>query len=524
MDCGVDDFGIDEEFDFDDPLEVDYSQNNSTKPVQAIQQDFIDEELCLEDVIIPPTPSPPEVLKEVEVTPIQPPQPRMKLQTSPALVSPKPSPSPQNKRSTSPKTPFKYSPLSKTFQKRTPDPKPAFSSQDSSPSPPPFQYTSLTKCKYIYYNSFDQMNDINLMITAPTYIKDSQPLVASPSPPKLAKKPNSQGTFRASPDSSSPLYPTPKPIIQSADILNEEKAYFPTPTPTTPKSNPRPGSSLLSCDEIPTGKRRRIPGPAGAIADTEITGNLRKKQKVDKENNVCLVGGLDSKKNDMNELAFFHDFRKGPWLTMLCAADLPPFENPQHDCLLKYNIASLKRRGVCCRVEAIVVLVKDIQIMDTVCIVSLKDPTGSIKGHIHQLVMETYPSEILAGSVLVLRKVAVFSPSPFEHILNITVDNIVRIFDSKLPRPIEYGSVSNEQNNLHPSNIYMSPTGKGVTFDTNSLLSPKQIVSKTPTKSKSPYPVKYPPPSPQVSLKPNPKTKPPPPILPNSPFKRPGTS
>lgn len=145
---------------------------------------------------------------------------------------------------------------------------------------------------------------------------------------------------------------------------------------------------------------------------------------------------------------------------------------------------------------------------DTVCTVSLKDPTGTIKGHIHNLAMDQFPTEIVAGAVLVLRKVAVFSPSPFDHILNITCDNIVRVFDSKLSRPKEFLNLPPTAASAAPDLIYLSPTGRGVTFDVQSILSPKVPAPKpsansSRSKNSYPTPARYPPPSPRVSLIPN---------------------
>ena len=131
--------------------------------------------------------------------------------------------------------------------------------------------------------------------------------------------------------------------------------------------------------------------------------------------------------------------------------------------------------------------------------VSLKDPTGTIKGHIHNTAMDYFSSEISAGCVLILRKVAVFSPSPFEHILNITTDNIIRIFESKLRRPKEFDKLPKSKQNHKSSCIYLSPTGKGITFEDSSILSPKSTLNVTPSsRSKSLYPKIPPAPSPST--------------------------
>ncbi|GKV23699.1 hypothetical protein SLEP1_g33401 [Rubroshorea leprosula] len=69
--------------------------------------------------------------------------------------------------------------------------------------------------------------------------------------------------------------------------------------------------------------------------------------------------------------------------------------------------------------------------------VTLKDPTDTIDASIHRkvLVEGDYGKEISVGTVLILQKVAVFSPSPSVHYLNITVGNVVKVFskDKGLP-------------------------------------------------------------------------------------------
>ncbi|GJV40650.1 reverse transcriptase domain-containing protein [Tanacetum coccineum] len=65
--------------------------------------------------------------------------------------------------------------------------------------------------------------------------------------------------------------------------------------------------------------------------------------------------------------------------------------------------------------------------------VTLKDPTGIMAGTIHYKVFKMedgYANSIKVGSVLILRNVSVFTPKPSKHYLNITVKNIVKVFDN----------------------------------------------------------------------------------------------
>ncbi|XP_029820340.1 uncharacterized protein C17orf53 homolog [Manacus vitellinus] len=57
-----------------------------------------------------------------------------------------------------------------------------------------------------------------------------------------------------------------------------------------------------------------------------------------------------------------------------------------------------------------------------------RDPTGEIQGTVHRLLLEERQSELRPGSVLLLRQVGVFSPSHRNHYLNVTPNNLLRIF------------------------------------------------------------------------------------------------
>ncbi|GJX91581.1 reverse transcriptase domain-containing protein [Tanacetum coccineum] len=67
--------------------------------------------------------------------------------------------------------------------------------------------------------------------------------------------------------------------------------------------------------------------------------------------------------------------------------------------------------------------------------VTLKDPTGIMGGTIHYKVFEKedgYINSIKVGSILILRNVSVFTPKPSNHYLNITLKNIVKVFDKDM--------------------------------------------------------------------------------------------
>ncbi|GKD15414.1 reverse transcriptase domain-containing protein, partial [Tanacetum coccineum] len=66
--------------------------------------------------------------------------------------------------------------------------------------------------------------------------------------------------------------------------------------------------------------------------------------------------------------------------------------------------------------------------------VILKDLTGTMGGTIHYKVFKNendgYAKSIKVVSVLILRNVSVWTPKPSQHYLNITIRNIVKVFDN----------------------------------------------------------------------------------------------
>ncbi|XP_014873769.1 uncharacterized protein C17orf53 homolog [Poecilia latipinna] len=57
-----------------------------------------------------------------------------------------------------------------------------------------------------------------------------------------------------------------------------------------------------------------------------------------------------------------------------------------------------------------------------------KDPTGEIQGTVHRRLLEERCEELKAGAVLLLKQVGVFSPSHRNHYLNVTPNNLLRIY------------------------------------------------------------------------------------------------
>ncbi|KAL2342338.1 hypothetical protein Fmac_003623 [Flemingia macrophylla] len=145
-----------------------------------------------------------------------------------------------------------------------------------------------------------------------------------------------------------------------------------------------------------------IPGPAGAVqAVMRNRGRLTTQE--------CLRR-IDSESD--------HHFSGNPWL---CALQ---FVRSRGD-----DVAPLSSINE--RVPLVVVLVKS-------CtpngfgdmMVTVKDPTSTVGASVHRKVLAhaEFGKDISVGSVLVLEKVAVFSPSRSISFLNIMLNNVVKVF------------------------------------------------------------------------------------------------
>ena len=131
-------------------------------------------------------------------------------------------------------------------------------------------------------------------------------------------------------------------------------------------------------------------------------------------------------------------FFRPPWLRFLYICDLPPFLEVDKGQLLGYSIKYVTLFGYHKRVPQLFVLVKDINTTDVETTIAFRDPTGEIGGTIHKSVTEKWGPNITVGSVLCLKTITVFNPTPFAHFLNVTDETVVDVIppDCK-PPPID---------------------------------------------------------------------------------------
>ncbi|KAJ7396381.1 G protein-activated inward rectifier potassium channel 1 [Pitangus sulphuratus] len=130
-------------------------------------------------------------------------------------------------------------------------------------------------------------------------------------------------------------------------------------------------------------------------------------------------------------LATEEDFGKGPWLAMKTELGLDE-RNP--GCFLHtYSVVMVLRKAALKqlpknKVPSMAVMIKSLSRTSAGAGAVFRDPTGEIQGTLHRLLLEERQSELRPGSVLLLRQVGVFSPSHRNHYLNVTPNNLLRIF------------------------------------------------------------------------------------------------
>lgn len=105
--------------------------------------------------------------------------------------------------------------------------------------------------------------------------------------------------------------------------------------------------------------------------------------------------------NCLLDQEFYNDFTAAAWLTMLDSQDLPPFSQPESNCLLKHNINNLLDVQRVSKLK-LQVLVQTIEENDKNYTLTLKDPTGTITAYVPKDILNT--SNIEEGSVLTLSR------------------------------------------------------------------------------------------------------------------------
>ncbi|XP_019327471.1 PREDICTED: uncharacterized protein C17orf53 homolog [Aptenodytes forsteri] len=182
----------------------------------------------------------------------------------------------------------------------------------------------------------------------------------------------------------------------------------------------------------PQGKTRRFPGPAG-ILPQQHAGKLLEEILVSAPQTPAhgavakpRTEGLPSSSPPTEE-----DFGKGPWLAMKTELGL---DERDPGCFLRtYSVVMVLRKAALKqlpknKVPSMAVMIKTLTRTNVDAGAVFRDPTGEMQGTVHRLLLEERQSELRPGSVLLLKQVGVFSPSHRNHYLNVTPNNLLKIY------------------------------------------------------------------------------------------------
>ncbi|KAM8723319.1 uncharacterized protein hrob [Acanthopagrus schlegelii] len=253
-----------------------------------------------------------------------------------------------------------------------------------------------------------------------TFIRPQQPQRPWSTP---ASSPQARSLFETvspAPAPSSSSTPSPHPL--HTPVLTNRLVQLVSASNKLPKKRPR--------SEPHRSRTRRFPGPAGLLPE-------QPQGQIADEIVVCVPvtpahGAVarppsqgSSSQNDED------DFSGGAWAAMKSEMGLDE-RNPS--CFLhSYSVVMVLRKAALKqlarnKVPNMAVLLKSIIHTHADAKAVFKDPTGEIQGTVHRRLLEDRVDELKVGAVLLLKQVGVFSPSHRNHYLNVTPNNLLRIY------------------------------------------------------------------------------------------------
>ncbi|XP_043085345.1 LOW QUALITY PROTEIN: homologous recombination OB-fold protein [Puntigrus tetrazona] len=191
------------------------------------------------------------------------------------------------------------------------------------------------------------------------------------------------------------------------------------------KTPQRPQSRMMPA------KARRFPGPAGALPLQASGRSL--------DDIVVAVpqtpahGAVARLRSDVSSSQVIEEeeFSRGPWAVMKTEMGLDE-KNPS--CFLhSYSVVMVLRKAALKqlaknKVPNMAVVLKSITHTHADAKAVFRDPTGEMQGTVHRRLVEERLGELKTGAVLLLKQVGVFSPSHRNHYLNVTPNNLLRIY------------------------------------------------------------------------------------------------
>ncbi|XP_068605763.1 homologous recombination OB-fold protein [Brachionichthys hirsutus] len=177
-------------------------------------------------------------------------------------------------------------------------------------------------------------------------------------------------------------------------------------------------------------RTRRFPGPAGLLPEQPSGRNL---DEIVVSAPVTPAHGAVARlpSQGSGSQAEEDDFCGDAWTAMRTDMGLDE-RNPS--CFLhSYSVVMVLRKAALKqlaknKVPNMAVVLKSIVDTTADAKAVFKDPTGEIQGTVHRQLLEDRAEELKVGAVLLLKQVGVFSPSHRNHYLNVTPNNLLRIY------------------------------------------------------------------------------------------------
>ncbi|KAL7611883.1 hypothetical protein Lser_V15G05208 [Lactuca serriola] len=170
---------------------------------------------------------------------------------------------------------------------------------------------------------------------------------------------------------------------------------------------------------------RAIPGPAGVVQAAKLRKTRDMENILGQEEHPMATQEYIRRVVENPEED--DDFQGSPWLSAIEFVYADDMFNSVPNAPLG-DINKYLKNGKLHQVVAVIKSCTSNELGDLK--VTLKDPTGVVSGTIHHKVLTEgeFGKGIFVGSVLILHKVSVFSPSRSSHYLNITKRNLVKVF------------------------------------------------------------------------------------------------
>ncbi|XP_054849335.1 homologous recombination OB-fold protein [Eublepharis macularius] len=233
-----------------------------------------------------------------------------------------------------------------------------------------------------------------------------------------------------------PCSTTPSGSLQTPVVTNHLVRLV-----TAANKTPQP----LACVSL-RAKTRRFPGPAGILPHQPDGKNLEEVMvSAPQTPTHGALAKLRTEGMPASQQPAEEECSRGPWLAMKNELGL---DERDPSCFLKtYSVVMVLRKAALKqlpknKVPNMAVMIRSLTRTNVDASAVFKDLTGEMQGTIHRVLLEQRESDFKAGSVLLLKQVSVFSPSHRNHYLNVTPNNLVKIYPPGLsgrkpPEPCE---------------------------------------------------------------------------------------